>query len=127
MWAVFRFDHFSNSRVSATPDNRLDMLLGALHERVIPLVSVMLRIEAIGWRLFRLHRYFFIEMAGKRLEELSEIFNAKHPFKRNLEKNMSKLNLQEGTRMFQDIRLSEGSLRVPWIPVHVLNDFRKQC
>ena len=75
----------------------------------------------------RLYRYFFIEMAGKTLEELSEIFNAKQPFKRNLEKNMSKLNLQEGTRMFQDLRLSEGSLRVPWIPVHVLNDFRKQC
>ena len=36
--------------------------------------------------------FFFVETAGKTLEELSVIFNAKHPVKKSLEKTKVKVD-----------------------------------
>ena len=64
---------------------------------VVNTYGISVGIEAIGWRLYLVYigwivvemvtiYFFFVETAGKTLEELSEIFNAKHPVKKSLEK-----------------------------------------
>lgn len=64
---------------------------------VVNTYGISVGIEAIGWKLYLVYigwivvemvtiYFFFVETAGKTLEELSEIFNAKHPVKKSLEK-----------------------------------------
>ena len=65
-------------------------------------------IEKIGWKLYLVYigwivvemvtiYFFFVETAGKTLEELSEIFAAKNPVKKSLEK--TKIDIDEGGRV----------------------------
>lgn len=64
---------------------------------VVNTYGIAVGIEAIGWKLYLVYIvwivvemvtifFFFVETAGKTLEELSEIFNAKNPVKKSLEK-----------------------------------------
>ena len=64
---------------------------------VVNTYGISVGIEAIGWKLYLVYigwivvelftiYYFFVETAGKTLEELSEIFQAKNPVKKSLEK-----------------------------------------
>lgn len=64
---------------------------------VVNTYGIAVGIEAIGWKLYLVYIgwivvemvvifFFFVETAGKTLEELSVIFNAKNPVKKSLEK-----------------------------------------
>ncbi|XXH02124.1 hypothetical protein Hte_008492 [Hypoxylon texense] len=70
--------------------------------------GVAVGIDVIGWKLYLVYiawlcfeiivvYFFFVETAGKTLEEMSEIFNAKSPVKKSLEKTVIRI---EGTRGF---------------------------
>ena len=64
---------------------------------VVNTYGISVGIEAIGWKLYLVYigwivvemvtiYFFFVETAGKTLEELSEIFWAKNPVKKSLER-----------------------------------------
>lgn len=64
---------------------------------VVNTYGISVGIDAIGWKLYLVYigwivvemvtiYFFFVETAGKTLEELSVIFNAKNPVKKSLEK-----------------------------------------
>jgi hypothetical protein len=64
---------------------------------VVNTYGIAVGMEAIGWKLYLVYIgwivvemvvifFFFVETAGKTLEELSVIFEAKNPVKKSLEK-----------------------------------------
>lgn len=64
---------------------------------IINVFGISVGIEKIGWKLYLVYIgwivvemlvifFFFVETAGKTLEELSVIFSAKNPVKKSLEK-----------------------------------------
>jgi hypothetical protein len=75
---------------------------------VVNTYGISVGIEAIGWKLYLVYIgwivvemvtiYFFaVETAGKTLEEMAEIFNAKNPVKKSLEK--TKIQVDQSGRV----------------------------
>jgi MFS family permease len=75
---------------------------------VVNTYGISVGIEAIQWRLYLVYigwivvemvviYFFFVETAGKTLEELSEIFDAKSPVKKSLEK--TRVNVDRSGRV----------------------------
>lgn len=75
---------------------------------VVNTYGISVGIEKIGWKLYLVYigwivvelvviYFFFVETAGKTLEELAVIFNAKNPVKKSLEK--TKVEVDESGRV----------------------------
>jgi hypothetical protein len=75
---------------------------------VVNTYGIAVGIEAIGWKLYLVYIvwivvemvvifFFFVETAGKTLEEMSEIFEAKNPVKKSLEK--TRINVDDSGRV----------------------------
>lgn len=75
---------------------------------VVNTYGISVGIEAIGWRLYLVYIgwivvelvtiYFFaVETAGKTLEEMADIFSAKNPVKKSLEK--TNVQVDQGGRV----------------------------
>ena len=75
---------------------------------VVNTYGISVGIEAIGWKLYIVYigwicveiatiYFFFVETAGKTLEEMSEIFNAKNPRKESTKK--TRIDVDESGRV----------------------------